>query len=362
MRRWRPDGSAALVVGCLALVLAAGCGKRGAPVAPEQRVPAPATALTAAVEGPAITLTWVNPTRRVDGAPLRDLDTVRVFRRAEEPDAPLKPAMLSRGRVLGYEQIAVIRLAAPAPATVEGGVVRLTDRGDLVAGRRYAYVVTAVDGTRRSSGPSPRAAVTFLAAPHPPRDLAAEPDDSRVRLSWRPPEAWLDGHPAAGPLGYLVLRGAGEGALVPITPEPIGATSFVDPGVVNDADYRYAVAAVRMDPAGTARGEATPAIAVSPARTTPPGAPTGLVAIPTPRSVRLAWNEVPDPEVALYAVYRAEGAGAFSRVGTTPAGSTVYVDRDVEPGRPYRYAVTAVDRARRPNESPHSGVVAVVVE
>jgi hypothetical protein len=40
----------------------------------------------------------------------------------------------------------------------------------------------------------------------------------------------------------------------------------------------------------------------------------------------------------------------------------VFVDGDVQPGRAYRYAVTAVDRARRPNESPPSSEVTVTAE
>ena len=40
----------------------------------------------------------------------------------------------------------------------------------------------------------------------------------------------------------------------------------------------------------------------------------------------------------------------------------IYTDRDVKAGTTYRYAVTALDRARRPNESPRSNVVSVRVE
>jgi fibronectin type 3 domain-containing protein len=361
---WRRARRAGAGLGSVLLILAAGvgCGKKGLPVAPERRLPAAATALAAAVEGPGIDLHWVNPDRRVDGSPLRDLAVINVFRRAEEPGADVKPAMLARGRVVGYDRIATIRLDAPAPATVDRTAVRIADRQDLVYGRRYVYVVTAVDATGRSSAPSPRAIVVFLAAPGPPRDLAAVAGDRQVQLSWRPPEALIDGQPAADPMRYVVLRAAGDAPLATVTAAPIATTSFTDPGVANDVDYRYAVAAVRVDPAGQARGAASPPVSASPARTTPPAAPTGLVAIPAAGSVRLAWNEVKDPEVATYAIYRAEQTGAFTRIGTTPAGSSVFIDRPLAAGRTFRYAVTAIDRARRPNESPQSNEVTVTAE
>ena len=108
------------------------------------------------------------------------------------------------------------------------------------------YVVTAVDARGRWSAPSPRAAVVFLAAPRSPRDLMAEPGDREVRLRWSAPEAFLDGQPVVTPLRYVVLRAAGDAPLTAITAEPIAEPAYSDTGVVNDVDYRYAVAAVRV--------------------------------------------------------------------------------------------------------------------
>jgi fibronectin type 3 domain-containing protein len=96
-----------------------------------------------------------------------------------------------------------------------------------------------------------------------------------------------------------------------------------------------------------------------PVDTTPPRPPTDLTAVPSVGSVRLAWRASLEEDVALYAVYRATGAGEFTRIGTALAGTTTFVDRDVRPGISYRYAVTALDRARKPNESGRSAEVSV---
>ena len=66
--------------------------------------------------------------------------------------------------------------------------------------------------------------------------------------------------------------------------------------------------------------------------------------------------------MAAYAVYRAAAGGELVRIATTVPPGTVYADRDVRPGTTYRYAVTAIDRARRPNESARSNVVSVRAE
>ncbi len=344
----------------LALVAGiAGCGKKGPPVAPERRLPAAASALTASVEGNMVVLSWINPKTRVDGTRLRDLGTVKLHRREEAEGAPPRAAMVSQGQVVGWDEVASIRLDAADPAVVRGDGVRWVDRQALVPGRRYVYVVTAHDSAGRTSAPSERLAVVYLAAPGPPRNLAAAPGEGQVRLRWETPAALADGSALRGEIRYEILRASGADApLVPVTPAPVAGTSFTDTGLENETTYRYAIRAVRADGAGVARGEASTPVAATPVDLTPPAPPAGLVAIPSPGAVRLSWNPSPDADVAVYAVYRAEGSGGYVRIGSTAAVTTVFTDRDVRAGGRYRYAVTAVDRARTPNESARSNEAA----
>jgi fibronectin type 3 domain-containing protein len=323
----------------------------------------PPDSMHAALEERAIVVGWSNPRVRADSTRLRDLTLVRLFRREEAPGASPKPAMLAGDRVVGYEEIARIALdaAPPAGVQVQGGTVSVTDSAGLSFGRRYVYVTTAEDATGRSSAPSERLVVAFLAGPAAPSGLAVQAGDKEVRLKWETPGSFLDGAPATGELRYVVLRAAGDGGLAPVTPAPVAGTTFTDTGLENDTAYRYAVQAVRVDPEGTARGPASAAVAATPVDTTPPSPPTRLIATPASGSVRLAWNASPAEDVALYAVYRAEGTGAFLRIATTQAITTLYTDRDVQPGRTYRYAVTALDRARKANESARSQEVSVTV-
>ena len=352
--------------GALLLLLAASalvaCGKKGPPIAPELRVPAGPTLLHGAVEEQSVVVGWTGPGTRVDGSRLRAIALYKLYRREETNGGEPKAAMLSFGRVVGYDEIATIRTESPAPATVQGTAVTWVDRRALSIGRRYVYVVTAEDALGRSSGPSERLVIPYLAVPRAPRALSASPGDRRISLTWQPPAELVDGSPAPGDLRYVVLRGAGaEGALAAITPTPVAGTAFTDEGVDNDTDYRYAVRAVRVDPAVSATGEISAAVVIAAANTTPPVAPANLLAVPSPGAVRLAWNPSASPDVTLYAIYRAGETGEFMRIATTMAISTVYLDRDVRPGATYRYAVTALDRARRPNESARSNEISVRV-
>jgi hypothetical protein len=353
-------GARRLLAVCLAVGALAACGKKGPPVPPEIRVPTIPGALHGAVNEDSIVVSWTAPGTRLDGSRLRAISLYRVYRREEADAGPVKPAMLSSGHVVGYDEVATIRPESPAPATVQGNTVTWVDRRALATSRRYVYVVTAEDAIGRTSGPSDRLIVPFLAAHQPPRDLTATPGDRRVSLAWQAPAATVDGVAITGEVRYLVLRGVGaEGALAPITAQPVGGTTYTDTGADNDVDYRYAVRAVRVETAVTATGAASAPVTVAPAKTTPPAAPTGLVAVPSSGAVRLAWNPSPEPDVATYAVYRAGETGEFVRIATAIPPATVYVDRDARAGATYRYAVTAIDRARRPNESARSNVVTV---
>jgi len=258
--------------------------------------------------------------------------------------------------VVGYEEVASIKLATPTPAKVEGNRVSWADRINLSVGRRYVYVVTAVDGMGRSSPPPERLALTFLAAPLPPQGLSAIAGESEVRLSWAPP-AWLvDGSPLTGTIAYVVSRAdSAEAPPRPVTPSLIPATSFTDGGLQNDRTYYYAVRAVRSEPAGLALSEPSATVAATPLDLTPPSVPANLVAVPSEDAVRLAWDPSPEADVAGYLVYRASPPGSpYVRLTDVPVRTTVFVDRYVERGRTYSYVVTAVDRAMRPNESARS--------
>jgi len=349
---------------CLALAgVVAACGKKAPPVAPERRLPLPPSDLKASVEERTVTVSWQNPRARVDNTRMRDLAVVHLWRREEAPGAPPKPAMLSGDRVVGYDEVARIPLDQPPPGVqVQGGTMSVPDAKGLAFGKRYIYVATAEDSTQRSSAPSQRLEVAFLAAPEAPQGLRAEPGDREVSLRWQPPAAFLDGAPASGEIRYTILRGGEDGPLTAVTTAPVAGTTYTATGLANDTAYRFAVQAVRVEGASAAKGPVSAAVAATPLNTRPPQPPGNLVAIPAGTSVRLGWNPSPAEDLAEYAIYRAAGEGEFARIGTTPPITTLYTDRDVQAGTRYRYAVTAINRARTANESERSNVVTVTAE
>lgn len=349
-----------LVVVVAALAIGA-CGRRGAPAAPETRVPAAVTQIDALVRSRGVELAWTVMKRRVDGTPLRDLTAAHVFRSEDTGTGDARPALVRRGRIVGYTEIATIRFAEPAPATLAGNRVTYVDTQGLTVGRRYTYVVLSEDIDGHTSPPSDRWSVRFIAAPEAPPDLTAEAGEGEARLAWTAPARLADGTPAPAGLVYEVLRAPGpEAALAPIGPAPVSDTRLVDRGLENEREYEYAVRAVRIEGQTKAVSDTTARVRVTPVDSTPPSPPADLVAIPSEQTVRLSWKASPEADVARYIVYRAEPGGVFARVGSVGAPGTTFVDRGVGPGR-WGYVVTAEDTSPRRNESGRSNEVTVAV-
>lgn len=353
-------GRRILALALAALALAA-CGRKGRPVAPEQRVPAAVVDLAAVIREDAVDLTWTNPARRMDGTRLRDLTLARVYRVDDDGGGDPRSAMLADGAIAGYTELATVRLGAPEGAAVQGGRVTFADRRGLAYGRRYTYAVVTADSLGRVGAPSARASVTFIAAAEPPRDLVAEPGEREVRLRWAPPARLLDGGAAPAALAYELLRAPeADAPLTSVARTPAGTLALTDRELENDRTYHYAVRAVRVDSGTTAYGAPSARVAVTPRDMTPPSAPTNLVGIPSEGAVRLSWSASPESDVSGYLVYRAEAGGAFLRVGSTRAPATTFLDRDVARGT-YRYAVTAEDSGSIRNESARSNQATVPV-
>ena len=80
-----------LVLGCVLALVSMGCGKKGAPRAPELAMPQPITNLTAKPDRSGFVLTWSRPTEYIDGKPLTDLTGFVILRKELSPTCPECP-------------------------------------------------------------------------------------------------------------------------------------------------------------------------------------------------------------------------------------------------------------------------------
>ena len=95
--------TAVLCLLLLPALLAAGCGKKGAPRAPELVRPVAITDLTLRLQDRSIRLGWSHPRKALDGRPLTDLAAFVVFRKSTAADCPDCRAAYSERAVINVE-------------------------------------------------------------------------------------------------------------------------------------------------------------------------------------------------------------------------------------------------------------------
>jgi fibronectin type 3 domain-containing protein len=104
---------------------------------------------------------------------------------------------------------------------------------------------------------------------------------------------------------------------------------------------------------GAESGIAGP-VSITPEDIFPPKVPANLQAIVGSGSVELAWDRNTEPDLEGYRIYKAVNGGELQAAGELIATPS-FSDKNVQAGKKYRYAVSAVDH--KGNESAKSGVV-----
>jgi fibronectin type 3 domain-containing protein len=153
---------------------------------------------------------------------------------------------------------------------------------------------------------------------------------------------------------YRVFRAVDEGKPVPLgdTDQP----GYLDESTSYGTRYQYLVQALAGD---TQQSVVAGPVSVTPEDVFAPAAPADVSAVAGAQTIELVWERNMEPDFAGYNVYRAVDAGAFERIAMGIETPT-FSDARVEPGKRYRYQVSAADM--KGNESPRSAVAEVVAQ
>ncbi len=129
-------------------------------------------------------------------------------------------------------------------------------------------------------------------------------------------------------------------------------TEYADTTTQFGTAYEYLVQALQ----DRAESEISQPVSITPRDVFPPAVPAGLSAVGGVGSIELVWERNTDADLRGYRVYRAAESGSLERIAEFTE-APAYSDRQVQAGKKYRYAVSALDIDE--NESKLSDAVEV---
>jgi hypothetical protein len=302
-----------------AAALMAGCGYMGDPQPPLANVPAAVQGLTAVERGARIVVEF----------PVAQRTTEQM---------PIKPPVTEDLRIGTFSgaDFKADQWAAQAQRITGGHVANGMALYETPAapwvGKEAIVAVRVAGGNGKQSGWSNFAIVDVVPEPERPRNFTAVPSPLGVSLTWS----------ARGDRFRVYRRGPGETGFT--AQAAVEKPEWTDANADFGKHYAYMVQTiVKLANDKEALSDPSEEAAITPEDVFPPAVPTGLQAAAAPASIELAWDANTEPFLGGYRVYRSAAGGPVEKlaeVGVIPS----YSDRQVEPGKTYRYAVAAVSK------------------
>ena len=200
----------------------------------------------------------------------------------------------------------------------------------------------------------------------PPRELtAAAQGQDVITLTWRVPEANVDGTQPASVAGFNVYRRRANrdagGEL--LNDEPITESTFKDTDFTYQMAFVYFVRALSQGATGLIESGDSEPFPFTPIDTFPPAAPNPVSIASANGTISLFWPSSPERDVIGYNIYRASSVDApeleWVKLNDQPITTVTFRDDRVVIDQAYSYRVTAIDRFN--NESSPSKVVTETV-
>lgn len=301
-----------------------GCAYIGAPQSPTLDIPAKITDLVAAEYGDNVRVQFTVPVLTTEGLPLKNIKSVEL--RAGFGPNPFSIYAWADGAQ---------RFDVPALGT--GLLGRTIPINPDWIGKEIVLAVHATGPKGKTSDWS-NLVILSIRTPLPqPANLKAENADQAVRLTWQ----GSSGH-------YRIFRA--EGGRQPQQLAEADAPEYLDTTAQEGKTYQYLVQATGPD---LQQSDVSKPSEITPEDVFPPAVPAGVTAEAGVNSIELAWQRNTEPDFKGYNVYRSVDGGPFEKIADQIAAPT-YSDHQVEAGKRYRYAISAVDLTG--HESQRTGV------
>jgi len=360
--------------------MASGCGKKGPPLPPLNRVPAAPADFAAIRRANRVDIRLTIPDANTDGTRPANISRVEVY-------AYSGPAEITDDQIwrLGT-RLATFAVKTPrdqndtiepgdpvadlepleGPGLDQGTIVGAHD--DLTIGAPSAggpverlYVSVGIAPNGRKGLLSKRGRVPLTPAPAAPAAASLTYDEKNITVAWEPmaPAALPAGVTFAGYHVYDVSprQSAADTSApappaqppsdAPLTKTPVAEPRFLDPRVEWGATRCYAVRGVESVNGVPVESAPSRDTCVTLVDTFAPAPPKGLSVLPSSggTAMQLIWDANTEPDLAGYIVLRGVAPGdTLVAVTPSPVTEPSFTDT-VQPGTRYVYAIQAVDKS-----------------
>lgn len=378
----------------------AACGKKGPPLPPLLKVPAPPADFTAERRGDSVDFQFTVPSANTDNTRPANVARVEVYamttrdtvsdqqlvkqgtlvatvpvKAPKDPDKTIdedeSPAEMEPPEGKGLDQGAVAHVAEalkadaliavqpkpeshgpkpPAPPAFQGPLLPVQP-----APLARTYLMVGVSTRDRKGPPSKRIAIPLVPPPPAPNAPLVIYDEKAISVTWDRVSARAsvqrdpaDGELPSKPIGsappavaYNVYDASTNARL---TQTPLDDPAFDDPRITWGAERCYTIRAIQTIGSLKIESDAPSAVCTTLTDTFPPAAPGNLSSLPVTGAINLIWDQNAEADLAGYIVLRGNSGATLAPIMNEPIRETTFRD-DVQPGIRYVYAVVAVDRA-----------------
>ena len=352
-----PRLKALLALLALVVLICAGCGKRGAPIPPKEKI-LQRVELSGFQRGNEVILSWKMPEKNAPAKSVLNISRADVYRLAEPATSPLQ---ISEEEFSNRSNV----IATLAITDVDFGLKTLLYKDELqFAGRavrlRYAIRLANATGQKASFSnilliePAGKIAMG-------PTSLSAGASQDAVRLKWQAPTANIDGSAPPSILGYNIYRSTSEKEPAKLLNKtPVTATDFADEFFEFGKEYLYFVRAVSIGTQSEpVESTETNIVKLKPLDTFAPSAPAAITLAVGQNVISIFFAVNPEKDVAGYKIYRSTDKGLpldkWTLLTPTLIKTNTFQDTKVESGKTYFYYLTATDTTG--NVSPASEIV-----
>lgn len=327
-------------------LLSTGCGKRGAPVPPRERV-LQRVELSGYQRGNQVILSWKMPARNAPKGDVLNISRADIYRLAEPASAPqqmTEEEFANRSTMI--TSMVITNADFGSKTLLFKDVLQFAGQS---ARLRYAVRLVNATGQKAAFSNSLLIEPTSKVAGSP-ASLSATASQQTVHLRWQAPVTNIDGSVPVSILGYNIYRSLSEKEPAqPLNKTPVTKNEFDDEFFEFGKEYYYFVRSVSVgtgaEPIESAESNI---LKFKPVDTFAPSAPAAITLAATPNTISIFFAVNPEKDVVGYKIYRSTDKDLPIDQWTllTPEllKTNTFQDTRVESGKTYYYRLTATDK------------------